>query len=122
MPPDPLIAIVDDDEDVREGVDCLVRSLGYDTRLYASAEAFLAAGGAAAHDCLISDVQMPGLSGVQLAGKLTGEGAGIPVILMTAFPDESVRRQAAAAGCSGFLAKPCRGGRLIEALQAALRR
>lgn len=120
--PDPLIAIVDDDACVREGVDCLLRSFGYATRLYGSAEEFLAGGGAGAHDCLVSDVQMPGLSGVQLAGRIAGGEGAIPVILMTAFPDEGVRAQAMACGCKGLLAKPCSGKGLIDAIEAAIGR
>jgi len=70
----PLIAIVDDDACVREGVDCLLRSYGYKTRCYCSAEEFFERGGAEAHDCVVSDVQMPGLSGVQLAGAVARSG------------------------------------------------
>src|SRR5262249_44906932 len=100
----------------------LVRSLGYVAYTFASAEEFLSAPEASETACLIADVQMPGMSGVELQSRLLADGRRLPVILITAFPDENVRVRALNAGAIGFLTKPFDGSTLIRHLDAALAR
>jgi FixJ family two-component response regulator len=94
----PLISIVDDDEFVREATSNLVESLGYSACMFASAEEFLQSPRLDDTRCLITDVQMPGLSGVDLQDRLIGQGHHIPMIFITAFPDENVRARALEGG------------------------
>lgn len=120
MQKSPLIAVIDDDESVRTSVSGLVRSLGYAVHAFVSADAFLAAGAAAKSDCIISDVQMPGTSGIELKEALTAAGSHTPVILMTAFINDAVRVRASDAGAVCFLTKPFGASELIGCLDAAL--
>lgn len=114
------IAIVDDDDSVRAAVGSLVRSLGFSVLAFSSAEAFLASPGLHKADCLISDVQMPGMSGPELQAELAAAGHSLPVIFITAFPEECIQRRVEAAGAFGFLAKPFDGQAMIRSLEAAL--
>ena len=116
----PVISIIDDDPSVREATDGLVRSLGYRSVTFASAEDFLQSDRIAETSCLITDVQMPGLSGVELQTVLIARGSRMPIIFITAYPEERVRRSVLDAGAVGFLSKPFDEARLIEHLQAAL--
>jgi FixJ family two-component response regulator len=116
----PVIAIVDDDEEVCIGMTSLVRSLGYDVKTYGSAEDFLASGGRDDTACLISDVQMPGLGGLELQKILAAEGGRLPIIFITAYPDPRVRQAATDAGAMCFLSKPFEGEALIRCLERAL--
>ena len=84
----PLISIVDDDALARDGIKELVESLGYETRTFISTEHFLESGAIAQTACLITDLQMPGLNGLELQAVLRSEGCCIPIILITAFPNE----------------------------------
>jgi FixJ family two-component response regulator len=115
-----MIAIVDDDRSVREAAKTLVGSLGYATAAFASAEEFLESGRLRETACLITDVQMPGMSGVDLHDHLTANGHSTPVIFVTAYPEESVRVRALDAGAFGFLSKPFTEESLIECLNLAL--
>jgi FixJ family two-component response regulator len=115
-----VIAIVDDDEAVRVATGSLVRSLGYTAHTYASAGDFLRACAEQEPACLITDVQMPGMSGVELQQSLIAAGRRLPVIFVTGFPTESLRERVLAAGASGFLQKPCDGEVIIRCLQDAL--
>ena len=115
-----VIAIVDDDEAVRVATGSLVRSLGYTAQTYASAGDFLRACAEQEPACLITDVQMPGMSGVELQQSLIAAGRRLPVIFVTGFPTESLRERVLAAGASGFLQKPCDGEVIIRCLQDAL--
>ena len=117
-----MISIVDDDESVREATKCLVRSLGYEAATFCSAEEFLGSGHVKLTACLITDVQMPGLSGVELQHRLITDGHRVPVIFITAFPDERIRRRVIQAGAIGFLDKPFSEDDLIEHLNVALKR
>ena len=114
-----MISIVDDDEFVRESTKALVRSLGYSARTFASAEEFLDSD-LDETNCLILDVQMTGLSGVELLERLTAEGRQTPVIFVTAFPDERIRNHVLDAGAVGFLRKPVNDEKLICCLDTAL--
>jgi tungstate transport system substrate-binding protein len=116
----PLISIVDDDARARDGICELVESLGYKTSTFGSAEDFLKSGMAAETICLITDVQMPGLSGLELQEALQSQGYHTPVILITAFPSEKHRSRALDNGAVGFLSKPFDEASLIKCLTAAI--
>src|SRR5262249_49506860 len=99
-----------------------VQSLGYGTAAFDSAEAFLKSERVGDADCLITDVQMPGITGIELQGRLIAQGRRLPVIFITAFPEVNARAQAIAAGAVGFLTKPFNDQGLIACLNAALSR
>jgi len=115
-----MISIVDDDASVREATKRLVRSLGFDARSFPSAEAFLQSSRIDDSACLITDVQMPGMSGVELQDELHTNGHQVPMIFMTAFPEEHVRNRVLNAGAVGFLIKPFGDECLIKCLEKAL--
>jgi CheY-like chemotaxis protein len=102
----PIVSIIDDDESVRVATSSLVRSLGWDVRLYASAEQFLASDSIGAVTCIISDVQMPGISGLDMYRRLIERGVTLPVIFISAFASDAVRRQALDIGAMCVLSKP----------------
>ena len=116
----PVIAIIDDDESFRRATTNFIRSLGYGTAAFDSAEAFLESDRIHDTDCLITDVQMPGMTGIELQGQLIAQGHRLPVIFITAFPEIKARAQALAAGAVGFLAKPFNDQGLIQCLDEAL--
>jgi len=118
----PVIAIVDDDESFRRATTSFVRSLGYGTAAFDSAEAFLKSERINDADCLITDVQMPGMTGIELQGRLIAQGHSLPVIFITAFPEMKARAQALADGAIGFLAKPFDDKGLIQCLDETLAR
>jgi FixJ family two-component response regulator len=115
-----MISIVDDDKSVREAAKMLIKSLGYATATFASAEEFLQSGRLCETACLITDVQMPGMSGVDLQSHLTANGHRTPVIFVSAYPEEGVRARALDAGAFGFLGKPFSEDSLIACLDRAL--
>jgi FixJ family two-component response regulator len=116
-----LIAIIDDDEGMRVSLDGLLRSLGYRTELFDSAEEFLESRSARAADCVISDIHMPGgMSGIDLARCLNDDRLPTPLILMSAFADDNIRRQAADTKIHCLLAKPFDDDILIACLEKAL--
>lgn len=115
-----LIAIIDDDASVRTATASLVRSLGLEAGTFASAEAFLAAPRLRETACVITDVQMPGMSGIDLQAQLRASGSCLPMIFITAFPEERVRRQAIAAGAVGFFSKPFDGNEMIACIDGVL--
>jgi FixJ family two-component response regulator len=116
----PVIAIVDDDDGVRTSLTSLVRSLGYDVRSYGSAVAFLNDRDSGDPDCMISDIQMPQLSGDELQDELIATGRDFPIIFMTAFPTKSTHDRVMAAGASAFLDKPVNGDVVARLLATAL--
>ena len=116
-----MISIVDDDASVREAMLGLVRSLGFDAATFSSAEDFLQSDQLARTLCLITDVQMPGLSGVELQTHLISRGNAIPIIFITAFPEERIEARVREAGAIGFLSKPFDDETLIECLDRALK-
>jgi len=120
LPKVPVISIVDDDESVREATKGLVRSLGYTAATFASGEEFLNSDRVNDTSCLITDVQMPGLTGLELQSRLTAIDRRIPIIFVTAFPQEQVRARALKAGAVGFLSKPFSDDSLIVCLDRAL--
>jgi FixJ family two-component response regulator len=116
-----MISIIDDDPSVRQATDGLVRSLGYRAATFASAEDYLQSDRINDTSCVITDVQMPGLSGVELQSLLIARGNCTPMIFITAFPEEKVRSRALGAGAIGFLSKPFDDEQLIQHLETALR-
>jgi FixJ family two-component response regulator len=118
----PLISIVDDDGIVRQAIESLVTSLGFFARVFPSAEAFLQSPQVTETSCLISDVQMPNVSGVQLQDRLVDLGLSIPMIFITAYPDDAVRARVLDRGAIGFLLKPFNAQSLIECIDSALER
>jgi FixJ family two-component response regulator len=116
----PLISIVDDDESMRESTQELVRSLGYQAAAFASAEEFLQSDSVDSTSCLIADVQMPGLSGIDLQRWLIDRGVKMPMIFITAFPQEGTRLRAMTAGAIGYLGKPFSEESLLKCLDTAL--
>jgi FixJ family two-component response regulator len=117
-----LISIVDDDPFVRESTVDLVNSLGFAAAAFESAEAFLVSGRVKDTSCLITDLQLTGLSGVELQERLQRGGHGPPIIFITAFPEARVRARAMAAGAVAFLTKPFEETALINSLSVALNR
>jgi len=116
----PMIAIVDDDESVREATKALVRSMGYGAMTFASGEEFLESDYLDDMFCVITDVQMPGLSGVELQQRLIAEGQRLPVVFITAYPDERTRKLVLDAGAIGYLSKPFSDESLVQCLERAL--
>ena len=118
--PRPLVAVVDDDESVRESLPDLLREFGFRSKVFSSAEEFLASGTASQMKCLVSDVVMLGMTGFDLQQELKVRGHKIPVIFITARKDETVRRRALEQGAVGFLLKPFSDTALLGALNVAL--
>ena len=116
-----LIAIVDDEEPVRDATKRLVRSMGYHASTFASADEFLKSEQIQDTSCLITDVQMPGLSGIDLQDHLAARGHCIPIIFMTGYPSDSVRARAMKAGAVCFLNKPFREDHFIGCIERALK-
>lgn len=117
----PVIAIVDDDQSIREALDDLVLSCGYQSRLFTSAETFLADGDRTLIDCMLVDVKMPGLSGIELQALLNMQAASKPpMIFMTSYSDERTKAAAMDGGAFAFLGKPVDFGQLVLCLERAL--
>ena len=117
----PVISIIDDDASVRVATHRLVRSLGYSAHTFASADEFLQSSQLNDTSCVVADVQMPGMSGIELHNFLQTQGRQLPIIFITAFPEESVRARALEAGAVGFLSKPFDARTLIKCLDAAVK-
>ena len=117
----PVISIIDDDESVRNATTRLVQSLGFSALTFASAREFLRSARRHEISCLITDVQMPDISGIELQNILFAEGKNVPIIFITAFPDEGIRTRALKAGAIGFLSKPFEGSTLIQCIADALK-
>ena len=117
-----VISIVDDDASVRVATDNLLRSLGYTVHTFASAEEFLRSIHFNDTSCVIADVQMPAMSGVELQALVLAQGHRVPFIFITAFPEETIRERAVKAGAICFLTKPFDRLTLIKCLDTALER
>ncbi len=120
--PLPLIAIIDDDPSLRAALVGLVRSLGYRASCFASAEAFLESDSAAESDCVVTDIQLPGLSGIDLERLLVESGRRTPVIMITARMEQGLHDRAAASGAICVLRKPFAADDLIACFERALAR
>ena len=116
----PLIAIVDDDDALRNSLDNLLRSVGFRVQGFSSAEAFLQANHAHETACLILDVRMASMNGLELQRQLDAAHWRIPIIFVTAYADDDARERALAAGAVAFLYKPCREEDLLDAIDAIL--
>jgi FixJ family two-component response regulator len=114
------IFIIDDDVSVREAMESLIQSLGYDAETFSSAEAYLACGRIAEAACLIVDVQMPGMSGFDLHRRLVTDGYRLPVIFMSGYPAEAFGATAVEIGAIGFISKPIDVEQLLSFLNKAL--
>jgi FixJ family two-component response regulator len=121
MPSIPLIAIVDDDDALRTSLDNLLRSAGFRAQGFSSAEAFLRANHVHETACLILDVRMPGMNGLELQRQIMAANWQLPIIFMTSHADDEARARALAAGAVAFLYKPCREDDLLQAIDAALK-
>jgi FixJ family two-component response regulator len=115
-----LVAIVDDDESLRGALRGLIKTVGLPTQAFASAEDFLNSGLLHETACLIADIRMPGMSGLELQEKLNAEHCRIPTIFVTAHGDANMRLQAMRAGAVEFLAKPFDDEVLLDSVRAAL--
>jgi FixJ family two-component response regulator len=116
----PLIAVVDDDEAIREATQSLLRAVGLRVAVFASAEDFLNSGQLQATDCLIVDVRMPRMSGIELQRQLTSAHDPMPIIFITAHGDAETRARVLRAGAVAFLDKPFSDEVLLRAVQEAL--
>ena len=117
-----VISVIDDDASVRGATDNLLSSHGYVVRTFASAEDFLQSAHPDDSSCVVADVQMPGMSGLDLLAHVRTRGNDVPFIFITAFPDENVRARALKVGAICFLAKPFAGPVLIDCIKTALNR
>jgi FixJ family two-component response regulator len=115
-----LVAIVDDDDLMRGALQGMLKSVGLPSQTFASAEEFLTSGQQHQTACLIADIRMPGMSGLELQAKLSADHCRIPTIFITAHGDEKMRMQALRAGAVEFLAKPFDDEALLESVRAAL--
>ena len=115
-----LVAIVDDDDSVRSALQGLLKAVGLPAQAFASAEEFLKSGQQHQTACLIADIRMPGMSGLELQAKLNAERCRVPIIFITAHGDAKMRMQALRAGAVEFLAKPFDDEALLESVRGAL--
>ena len=116
----PLIGIVDDDESVRDSISNLIRSAGYRSAAFSSAEAFLNSERQRETDSLVLDIRMPGMSGLELQRRLSEMKCAIPIIFVTAHADDELRARAVKQGAVAFLTKPFRYEVLLGAIRSAL--
>lgn len=119
--PRPLVSVVDDDASVRESLPDLLKELGFAARAFSSADEFLASGVVDATNCLVLDVAMPGMTGPDLHTELIRRGHRVPVVFITARPDEAVRTRVLNDGAVAYLSKPFSDTALLDAINAALR-
>jgi FixJ family two-component response regulator len=117
-----VISVIDDDASVRAATNNLLSSHGYLVRTFSSAEDFLQSSHPDDSSCVVADVQMSGMSGLDLLTHVRTRGNDVPFVFITAFPDENVRARALRAGAIGFLAKPFAGPVLIGCIETALKR
>jgi FixJ family two-component response regulator len=115
-----IVMIVDDDQSLRRAARRLIKSHGYMVDTFASAESFLGSGRLDETACLVLDVHMPGLNGLELQSRLLALGRQIPIIFITAFTDENARAQALNAGAVGYLIKPFEQAELLDCIHRAL--
>lgn len=116
----PVIAIVDDDQSAREGIVDLVYIMGFEAQAFERAEDFLRSHQIARADCLITDVRMPGMSGLELLDRLLAAGNSIPAIVLSAFTQEADRVRALGAGAICYMSKPVHENELMQCIGAAL--
>jgi|SRR5450631_2845530 FixJ family two-component response regulator len=117
-----FVAVVDDDENLCRSFARFLRAAGMRPVTYASAEAFLADAKRPRFDCLVLDLQLPGMSGLELQEKLNNEGSGAPILFITAYDDVRSREQAYARGCAGYFRKSDSGREVLNAIKSVVTR
>ena len=115
-----IISIVDDDESIRAGTRALLRSAGYEVLTFASAELFLESGALRNTRCIVLDVRMPGIDGLELQRRLNGAKSSVPIIFFSAHDDNASRKRAIDAGAADFFQKPFDATVFVAAIEAAL--
>jgi len=115
-----VVSIVDDDASLRRSLQNLLRSEGFQVEAFESAEAFLASGARESTACLVLDLRMPGMGGLDLLSHLAATRSRVPVIVLTAHGDDDARRQSLEAGAIAFLVKPFQSAALLDAIRSAL--
>jgi FixJ family two-component response regulator len=121
VPARPLISVIDDDESMRSALATLLRSAGYDSRDFESAEEFLGCADAERSACIITDIQMPGMSGIDLKEHLNARQWSVPVIMLTARHEPSLEQRAIASGAAYFLRKPFDAAVLIRCIEGVIK-
>jgi FixJ family two-component response regulator len=116
-----VISIVDDDRSIREATKALLRSAGYLVETFASADTFLESEALRTTECLILDIRMPGIDGLELQSRLHAAASAVPIIFVTAHDNQANRRRAAEAGAVAFFAKPFDGEALVGVVETALK-
>ncbi len=116
----PLVAIVDDDESIRNATRDLLRAAGFSTATFEDAESFLASASRASAACVVADIRMPGMTGVELYQALVASGDGIPTVIITAHPEDVAQSRAREAGITCYLSKPFAPDELVECVREAL--
>jgi FixJ family two-component response regulator len=121
VPPGPLISVIEDDGSLRGALVRLIRSLGYDARGFGSAEEFTESDAVSSSACISADIQLPGMSGIELKRLLVERRCPVPVIIITARHEPGLEEKAHAAGAACFLRKPFAATALIDCLERALK-
>lgn len=116
----PLVAIVDDDESIRNATRDLLRAVGFSTATFEDAESFLGSTSRASAACVVADIRMPGMTGLELYQALVASGDGIPTVIITAHPEDATRSRAREAGITCYLSKPFAPDELVECVREAL--
>ena len=116
----PLVAIVDDDESIRNATRDLLRAAGFSTATFEDAESFLGSASRASASCVVADIRMPGMNGLELYQTLVASGDGIPTVIITAHPEELTQSRAREAGITCYLSKPFVPDELVECVREAL--
>jgi FixJ family two-component response regulator len=116
----PVVAAVDDDRRIRESVQSVLESAGYEAVTFESAEAFLDSGALANVACVLADVRLPGIDGIELQRRIRSYRPTLPVIFMTAHDDDDIRQRALRDGAVAFMVKPFDGGELLELIARAV--
>jgi len=114
-----IVAVVEDDASMLKGIERLLGTLGLTTELYLSAEAYLNVAAESAANCLLLDIHLPGMSGIELKRRLVASGSRLPIIFMSSSEDERTQQEAIATGCVAYLQKPFVSSSLIHALNRA---
>ncbi len=120
LPAVPQVAVIDDDESLCRSLARLLRASGIESTVYHSADEFLGDASRPRFDCLLLDIQLGGMSGIELARRLAGCGSTVPVIFITAHDEAEVREQALGVGCTAYLRKSDPGEAVVDALRRAI--